>query len=86
MGVNDKQELFPAFCCLGCHYEGRYCLPLAWVLIEGTDKYLQFSKFKLKQRSACRLEKDCWEYFGVRFHLETKTNQEFCSGLWESVC
>lgn len=47
----------------------------------GSDKYLQFSKFKLKQGSACRLEEDCWEYFGVRLHLKTKTNQEVCPGL-----
>jgi hypothetical protein len=46
-----------------------------------SDKYLQFSKFKLKQGRAGRLKEDCREHFGVRLHLETKTNQEVCPGL-----
>jgi hypothetical protein len=55
-------RVWDAFFCHGCYTMRK--------------TYLQLSKLKLKQGSACRLQEDCWEYFGVGFHLETKTDGE----------
>ena len=54
---------------------------MSQTLDEGTDKYLQLPKFKLKQRGAGRLQEDRWKHFGIGLHLETKTNPDVCPEL-----